>query len=190
MTAHCADPGSMMALSALGLRVWLEPNDDPRRTLKCGWRLAALPGDHWAGIDTSVPNRIVGEALNAPGRADCYFEIKNVHLRRADDWAEFPDSVTARGARHLGELSETVGSGARAVLLYVIRRDDCARLRLAADIDPAYEKACEAARAAGVEMLAYGTRINAAGVALWARTPICDRHAGRDGLIVGADRSE
>jgi sugar fermentation stimulation protein A len=65
-TAHCANPGAMLGLNAPGLPVWLEPNDDPKRALKFGWRLVELPGGHWAGVDTSVPNRAAGEALPAP----------------------------------------------------------------------------------------------------------------------------
>jgi sugar fermentation stimulation protein A len=28
--AHCANPGSMMGLADEGMKIWLEPNDDPR----------------------------------------------------------------------------------------------------------------------------------------------------------------
>jgi sugar fermentation stimulation protein A len=56
-------------------------------------------------------------------------EVKNVHLRRAGDWAEFPDCVTARGTRHLAELSAMVGQGARAIMLYLVQRTDCAAFR-------------------------------------------------------------
>jgi sugar fermentation stimulation protein A len=161
------------------MRVWLEPNDDPRKKLKFGWRLVELPGGHMAGIDTGVPNRIVAEALarggsgprgygtirpeqrygensridfllSEPGRADAYVEVKNVHLRRDGDWAEFPDCVTARGAKHLAELSRIAQGGGRAVMLYVVQRTDCARFRLAPDLDPAYARAFDAARAAGL----------------------------------------
>lgn len=196
VTAHCPNPGAMTGLAEPGMRIWLEPTDDPRRKLKWGWRLAELPGGHWAGIDTGVPNRVVGAALRAraipelagyggvraevrygrasrvdfllsePGLPDAYVEVKNVHLRRQDDWAEFPDCVTRRGARHLDELAAMVAAGHRAVMLYLVQRDDCARLRLAADIDPAYARAFEAARAAGVEMLARAARIDPGGVAL------------------------
>ncbi|PWR02778.1 DNA/RNA nuclease SfsA [Meridianimarinicoccus roseus] len=204
VVAHCPNPGSMMGLRDPGLRIWLEPNDDPKRKLRYGWRLAELPGGHWAGIDTGVPNRVVREALEAravpdlaaydtvrpevrygarsrvdflltgPGLPDAWVEVKNVHLRRDGDWAEFPDSVTARGARHLAELSAVAARGDRAVMLYLVQRTDCARLRMAADLDPGYAAAFGAARAAGVEMLCHGTRIDVAGVTLGAPLPVAD----------------
>ncbi len=202
ITAHCANPGAMLGLKDEGLRVWLEPNDDPKRKLKYGWRLAELPGGHWAGIDTAVPNRVVKEALLAravpalaaygtvrpevkygqksrvdfllsePGLPDAYVEVKNVHLRRDGDWAEFPDSVTARGARHLQELSDMVAQGHRAVMLYVVQRTDCTRFRLAGDIDPAYAAAFDRAIAAGVEMMCHGCTISQDGVILAENLPI------------------
>ena len=57
-------------------------------------------------------------------------------------------------------------------MLYLIQRTDCARFRLAADIDPGYAAAAEAARVAGVEMLCYGSRIDHAGVTLGAERPV------------------
>jgi sugar fermentation stimulation protein A len=202
VTAHCPNPGSMMGLSDPGLRVWLEPNDDPRKKLDYGWRLAELPGGHWSGIDTAVPNRVVAEALagravaelssygtvrpevpygtrsrvdfllTEPGLPDAYVEVKNVHLRRDGDWAEFPDSVTTRGAKHLRELSEVVATGHRAVMLYLVQRTDCARLKMAADLDPGYAEAFANAQGAGVEMICYGTRIDREGVLLGAPLPV------------------
>ncbi len=198
--AHCPNPGSMMGLKEPGLRVWLEPNDDPRKKLKYGWRLAELPELHWSGIDTAVPNRVVKEALQEglvrelaayktvrpevkygeksrvdflltdPDLPDAYVEVKNVHLRREADWAEFPDSVTTRGARHLDELSSMVALGHRAVMLYLVQRTDCARLKMAFDLDPGYGAAFERAAEAGVEMLCYGTRISPEGV--WIDKPL------------------
>lgn len=202
VTAHCANPGAMLGLNAPGSTVWLEPNDDPRRKLDFSWKLVELGNGHFAGIDTSVPNRVVGEALAAgrvaelaayetvrpevkygrasrvdflltgPGLPDAYLEVKNVHLRRDGDLAEFPDSVTKRGARHLEELGDMAEAGARAVMLYLVQRTDCARFALADDLDSAYAAAFHRARARGVEALAYATVIDRAGVSLAHPLPV------------------
>ncbi|SEA11128.1 DNA/RNA nuclease SfsA [Rubrimonas cliftonensis] len=204
VVAHCPNPGSMMGLNTPGLPVWLEPNDDPRRKLRYGWRLCELPGGHWAGIDTATPNRAAGEALRAglipefaayrgvraevtygdrsrvdflltePGLPDAWVEVKNVHLRREGDLAEFPDSVTLRGAKHLRELAAMKAQGARAAMLYVIQRDDCARLAMAADLDPGYAAAFRAARAAGVEAIAWVCAISPEGVRLDHPAPVME----------------
>jgi sugar fermentation stimulation protein A len=138
-----------------------------------------------AGLNTGHPNAIVAEALaadaipelagyttirrevkygkasrvdfllEAPDRPSCYLEIKNVHLMRRPGIAEFPDSVTARGARHLDELAVMVAQGFRSVMLFVIQIGSADRFALARDIDPAYGAAFDRARTAGVEALAY-----------------------------------
>jgi len=202
VTAHCANPGSMLGLKQPGMRCWLEPNDDPKKKLRYGWRLVELPGGHWAGIDTSLPNRVVKEALlrraipelaaygsvrpevkygtqsrvdfllSEPGLPDAYVEVKNVHFSRTGDWAEFPDSVTARGARHLDELAAMVAQGHRAVMIYLVQRTDCTRFRLAGDLDPAYAAAFARAHAAGVEAICYDCAISPREISLHASIPV------------------
>ncbi len=83
-------------------------------------------------------NSRVDFLLEQPGRAPCYVEIKNVHLMRQRGLAEFPDSVTARGAKHLAELSEMIAAGHRAVMLYLIQIGSAASFDVARDIDPTY----------------------------------------------------
>lgn len=203
VTAHCPNPGAMLGLKDPGLTVWVEPNDNPKRKLKHAWRLVELPGGHWAGIDTGVPNQVVGEALRAraipqlaaysavraevkygensridflltgDGLPDAYVEVKNVHLLRTGTLAEFPDCVTTRGAKHLRELAQMVAQGHRAVMLYLVQRTDCAALDFARDIDPAYGQAFDAARLAGVEALCYDTDIELTGVRLRRALPVC-----------------
>lgn len=191
ITAHCANPGSMMGLADEGMKVWLEPNDDPKRKLNFGWRLIEHENGHFTGVDTSVPNRALRETLEQqriPELAayetvrpevkygeksridflltqdrlpDCYVEVKSVTLSRTVGQAEFPDSVTKRGAKHLLELSNMVAQGHRAVMLYLVQRTDCTSFTLAADIDQVYHAAYLAARDAGVETLCIGTKITA-----------------------------
>jgi sugar fermentation stimulation protein A len=80
--------------------------------------------------------------------------------------AEFPDSVTKRGTKHLDELAAMAAAGQRAVMLYCVQRTDCDRLVLAADLDPGYAAAFARARAAGVEAIAWACAISPAGIAL------------------------
>ncbi|MEC8291918.1 MAG: DNA/RNA nuclease SfsA [Pseudomonadota bacterium] len=187
VTAHCANPGSMMGLAEEGMKIWLEPNDDPKKKLKFGWRLVDHENGHFTGVDTSVPNRALKAALMAgdvPGLEapevrpevkygeksridfllsgsgpDCYVEVKSVTLCRQPGLAEFPDSVTARGLKHLGELTNIVEGGQRAVMLYLVQRTDCDRVSIAADIDPAYAAGLTQAVAAGVEILCFDCTI-------------------------------
>src|SRR5436190_10678990 len=136
------------------------------------------------GINTSHPNKLVAEALAAKrvkalagyaglrrevkygrnSRIDlllecatkglCYIEIKNVHLSRRHGLAEFPDSITERGTKHLAELSDMVRAGHRAVMVYLIQRGDAKKLSLARDVDAGYGLAFDKAAEAGVEAIA------------------------------------
>lgn len=138
---------------------------------------------HIVGINTAHPNRIAAEAigdglvpelagyetlrrevrygkasrvdilLETMGRPACYVEVKNVHLMREPGLAEFPDSVTARGARHLDELGDMVEEGHRAAMLFIIQMP-AERFTLASDIDPYYAQAFTRARSRGVEAFA------------------------------------
>lgn len=213
ITVHCPNPGSMAGLAEPGMRCWIEAAA-PGRKLPYAWRLVELGGGHMAGIDTAVPNRVIGAALRAgaiaplagfPGvraevrygaasRVDfllegpagrAYVEVKNAHLRREGDWAEFPDCVTARGARHLDELAAMAAAGHGAVLLYLVQRTDCARLRIAGDIDPAYLRAAARAEAAGVRILAYGARITHADVTLGDQMDVAPASEAGSGFASG-----
>lgn len=201
ITAHCANPGSMMGLKDEGTRIWLEPNDDPKKKLKFGWRLVEHANGHFTGVDTSVPNRALKAALLAkeipelasydtvrpevkygqnsridflltnPGVPDLYVEVKSVTLSRAAQKAEFPDSVTARGTKHLAELAEVTRQGAKAMMFYLVQRTDCDHVTLADDIDPAYAAAFDTAVAAGVDVLAYDCCISPQSVKIGRRLP-------------------
>jgi sugar fermentation stimulation protein A len=100
--------------------------------------------------------------LEDDGKPPCYVEVKNTTMRRdlsPGSPAEFPDAVTTRGAKHLSELSAMVRQGHRAVMFYLVQRDDAQSFTVAADIDPAYAEGLKAAMKAGVEVLAYTCNI-------------------------------
>lgn len=112
--------------------------------------------------------------LEDPGKPTAYVEVKNVHLRRGPPVAEFPDCVTSRGAKHLVELAEMVRGGHRAVMLYLVQRDDCDHFRLAADLDPAYARGLAAARQAGVEAICWACKVTPDGIAAHRPLPILE----------------
>lgn len=203
VTVHCANPGAMSGLDEPGMAVHLSRSAVPTRKLPLSWELVEAGGG-LVGINTAQPNRLVEEALLAGriaelagfdrlarevrygensrvdflltggGRPDTYVEVKNVHFLRRAGHAEFPDSPTARGTKHLRELSAMVAAGHRAVMLYLIQRSDAVDFAIARDIDPAYAAAFDAARAAGVEMLAYGCRLGAEEIVVADRVPVRD----------------
>jgi sugar fermentation stimulation protein A len=151
-------------------------------------------GAELVGINTGHPNALAAEAIAAgaipelvgygslrrevkygrnsrvdillehPQRPPCYVEIKNVHLMRQAGLAEFPDAVTKRGAKHLGELADMVAAGHRAVMLFLVQIGSVQRFALARDIDPGYGRAFDAARTAGVEAIAYRCSITCDGI--------------------------
>ncbi|MFV0368717.1 MAG: DNA/RNA nuclease SfsA [Hyphomicrobiaceae bacterium] len=154
------------------------------------------------GINTQHPNKLVCEAIEAgkisplkgyaslkreqkygtnsridillededKGRA--YVEIKNVHLMREAGYAEFPDSVTERGAKHLRELAEMARQGDRAVMLFLVQRGDANKMGLATDIDPGYAEAFKLAMAAGVEALAYRCDLTTEEIVVARKIPV------------------
>lgn len=190
--AHCPNPGAMLGVLEADNRVAVTFNNNPARKLSYTWQLVESNGT-WIGINTHLPNEIVAMALKQQlipeiagysmiqrevkygtnSRIDfllthvdlppCYLEIKNVHLKR-NGIAQFPDCVTARGAKHMAELALMRQQGMRCVVLYVVQRNDVQEFSLAADIDPGYAKAAEMAKASGVEMLAYKCEIDLKGV--------------------------
>jgi sugar fermentation stimulation protein A len=85
----------------------------------------------------------------------CYVEIKNVTLLGENNIALFPDAVSTRGQKHLKELIKIKGDGMRAVMLYIVQREDVNSFSPAKDIDPEYSKLLKDAQQAGVEVLVY-----------------------------------
>ncbi|USG59508.1 DNA/RNA nuclease SfsA [Sneathiella marina] len=203
VTAHVANSGSMMGLKEPGLTVWLSPANNPKRKLQYSWELVEIDNG-LVGINTSLPNGIVAESISASkipsltgydtlrrevkygensridillsdsDKPDCYVEVKNVTLKREEDFAEFPDAVTSRGTKHLKELGNMVKDGHRAVMFYLIQRQDCKGFALAHDIDPAYAEAFTVARKMGVEILCYDCHITTHKIELGTAQPLID----------------
>jgi len=80
--------------------------------------------------------------------------------------------VTERGAKHLRELAALARQGVRAVLLYCVNLSGIEAVRAAEEIDPAYAAGLREARAAGVEVLAYGASVDPEEVRLLRRLEV------------------
>lgn len=190
ITAHCPNSGSLMGVKDAGMPVILSHNPSPKRTHAYTAEMV-YADETWVGINTQNPNRLVKQALLArslpeiSGYTDVqpestvgqsrldfflpnwgYVEVKNAHMKRRPHLLEFPDAVTARGAKHLKELSQLAAMGYNAALIYIGQRDDVDHFAVARDIDPAYGAAFDDAQRAGVMMLAYTCHVSPTGIRL------------------------
>jgi sugar fermentation stimulation protein A len=91
---------------------------------------------------------------------------------RTKGLAEFPDAVTARGAKHLDELSDMVGQGCRAVMVFLVQIGSAGRVALARDIDRNYGIAFDRAQKAGVEAIAYRCAISETEIRVVGAVPV------------------
>jgi sugar fermentation stimulation protein A len=185
ITGFCPNTGSMRGLTEPGSRIWLSRHDAASRKYVHALELVEADGTV-VGVNTALPNRLAEEAILAgivpalagfstlkreqrygrnsridilledAGKSSVHVEVKNVHFIRETGIAEFPDSVTTRGAKHLDEMGDLVDTGKRAAMLFIIQRADCESLRICADLDPVYGRAFARAIARGVE--AYAVR--------------------------------
>ena len=200
VVVHCPNPGSMRTCMVEGGRVWLSRSDNPKRRLAHTWELAEVDGA-LVCVNTTRANELVAEALAAESIAElagytrvtrevrfgehsrvdfvlerdaltCHVEVKSVTLDASSGVAAFPDSVSARGTRHLEELARLARAGRRAVLLFVGNRSDVRAVRPADEIDPLYGHTLRVAQAAGVEILAYASRLEPTGIRLHERVPV------------------
>jgi len=200
LTAHCPNTGSLQGCLVPGARVWLRDSGNPERKLRHTWQAIELAGT-WVNVDTSLPNRVVAEAVRAgrvpelagyaelrsevaygkgsridllledPRRGTCHIEVKSTTLVDGPA-ALFPDAVTERGTKHLTELARLARAGSRAVQFFFVNRADVTRFRPADAIDPVYGQALRRAAKAGVELVAYTTRVERDRLELLTPLPI------------------
>jgi sugar fermentation stimulation protein A len=194
IVAHCPNTGSLKGCLEEGRRVVLRDTLDDARKLRHVFQ-AIRVGRTWVNVDTSLPNAAMFEWVSnglvpelagyaevrrevpygkssridlrlakSTGEA-CYVEIKNTTFAPDGD-AAFPDAVTERGLKHLGELARLARRGTRAVQFYFVSRDDVRAFRPADEIDPEYARALRRAVRAGVEALAYSIAVRPRSLAL------------------------
>ena len=138
-----------------------------------GKRVAALKGYNSLRREVKYgTNSRIDILLESPDKPPAYVEVKNVHMMRESGVAEFPDSVTARGLKHLLELSQMVREGHRAVMVFLIQRNDATRLTFARDIDPNYAAGLAEALEIGVEAIALKCALTPEGISVQKSVPI------------------
>ncbi|MBC8185031.1 DNA/RNA nuclease SfsA [candidate division KSB1 bacterium] len=187
ITAHCPNSGSMLTCNTPDSPLMLSYHNNPNRKYPYSWEMVKV-NSSWVGINTMIPNKLVAQSIeeglipeltgyekiiteikvSQHSRLDlmlekenelCYIEIKNVSLVQ-DGVARFPDAVTKRGTKHLRELIKLKEDGNRAVIFFLIQRQDGKHFAPADNIDPEYGKMLREAVSKGVEILPYRAIVN------------------------------
>jgi sugar fermentation stimulation protein A len=197
--AHLPNSGRLGELLMPGRRTMLiERHGEGRRTAY-DLALVRLEG-HWVSVDARLPNELVRDAwhseslpsltgyttlkrevvfgrsrldflLEADGRRPCLVEVKSVTLV-VDGLACFPDAVTARGRRHVNELADALAAGYRAMVLFVVQRNDALGLRPHDESDPGFGRALREAVRRGVEVNAYSCEVQPGCIKIDRRLPV------------------
>jgi sugar fermentation stimulation protein A len=194
VTAHCPNTGSMFGLLKKGNRVWLSKSNNPKRKLKYTLQIIEDQKSK-VGVNTHLTNKIVLHALRnnlikefsknieikpefkfgentrfdfliSKKKYKAFIEVKNVSLSRNKNIAEFPDTVTSRGLKHINELIKASRQGYEIFILYLIQRDDCKSFKIAKDIDPLYSNSLAKAIKKKLNVLCYDCKFLSKGIKL------------------------
>lgn len=201
LTMHCPNTGAMSGCSEPGSEVWYSTASNPARKYPHTLEVVCA-ADGRVGVNTSRANALVDEALERGaiaeladypcrrreaaipgerGRFDfllqsaagrCWVEVKSLTLHTGGGRGAFPDAVSARALRHVQALAARRADGDRAVLLFCVQHTAVRFATVADEIDPAYAAALAAAASRGVEVLAYGCRIQPAAMAVSGPLPV------------------
>jgi len=182
--AYLPNSGRLEELLAPGTPAWLAYRPGPTRTTQYDLVLVRVGGTY-VSVDARLPHRFLALALGelpgfaewrllereprrgrgrfdlllGRGRERMYVECKSVTLVRSGTGL-FPDAPTARGARHLAELTRALREGYWSRVVFVVGRSDVAEVRPNDETDPAFGRALREAASAGVEVMALALRVD------------------------------
>jgi sugar fermentation stimulation protein A len=146
------------------------PNDMVEEALRDG-RLAPLAGYPSVRREVTFGRSRIDFLLEATDRPPCLVEVKSITLV-VDGLGCFPDAVTARGRRHVEELSRAVQSGYRGVVVFCVQRDDAVGMRPHDESDPEFGRALREAARRGVEVYAYACHVEPGQVQISRPLPV------------------
>ncbi len=171
---HVKNTGRCRELLIPGAEVWLTRAEHPARKTKYDLIAVRKKNGVLFNIDSQAPNRVVREWLEGQGfdrilpeyrfgqsRIDfCLqrgaerwlLEVKGCTLER-DGIGFFPDAPTARGAKHLQELTAALSRGWHAAVAFVMQADGMKTVLPNAETDPVFAAALAEAEQAGVRIL-------------------------------------
>lgn len=194
-TVHVKNTGRCKELLVPGAKVYLEKGQNPAR--KTGWDLIAVEkGDRLINMDSQLPNKVAEEWLAQGGlgqfsqllreqtwgasrldfclkdaRRTKYVEVKGVTLEEGGK-VYFPDAPTARGTKHLEELTRIRQEGMEAAVLFVVQMDGVTAFSPNDATDPAFGDALRRAKDAGVEIAAIDCLVRPEEVTPGQRVPV------------------
>ena len=151
-------------------QTWVGVNTSlPNRVIKQALSEKLFPdlAPHYNTIKPEVPygknqKSRIDFVLTGLDTKPIYLEVKNTTLA-LDKLAQFPDTVTTRGQKHLQELMDLLPD-ARPVMLYFINRGDCVEFAPGDAYDPVYGQLLRQAIAVGVEVMPCRFEVSPIGV--------------------------
>ncbi len=194
ITAHCPNPGSMFKLLEKGNRAWITESNNQNRKLKYTLQIIEVDNTKFCInthitnkiVHESLEKKLV-ENLNGYNfirpekkfggntRFDfllndtkndkkAFLEVKSVTLSRRKGHAEFPDSVTSRGKKHLENLMLANKQGYESYLMFLIQIENCRSFGIASDIDPEYSRVFKDALKKNIKVLCYDCKFSNKGI--------------------------
>ena len=194
ITAHCPNPGSMFKLLEKGNRVWITESNNKNRKLKYTLQIIEVGNTKFCInthitnkiVHESLEEKLV-ENLNeynfirpekkfgtntrfdfllndTKNDKKAFLEVKSVTLSRKKGHAEFPDSVTSRGKKHLENLILANKQGYESYLMFLIQIENCKSFGIASDIDPEYSKIFKDALKKNIKVLCYDCKFSNKGI--------------------------
>ena len=194
ITAHCPNPGSMFKLLEKGNNVWITESSNKKRKLKYTLQIIEVNNNKFCintHITNKIVHESLEEKLienlkdynfvrpekkfgsntrfdfllnDTINNKKAFLEVKSVTLSRKKGHAEFPDSITSRGKKHIENLILANEQGYESYLMFLIQIENCKSFGIASDIDPEYSNIFSDALKKNIKILCYDCKFSNKGI--------------------------